>query len=155
MTSPTCTVCALDAKPRKLIESVVRAGLSIRDAADFAEFWGTRNATPIKISKSALSRHKTEGHFQSELSVEIELDGTILSVREYAQKIFEVYQKANKGKVPSTKEVIDFLTADAKLADLEARRKDEQELSKLIGGTAYKKPTGENVVEATEEGVAE
>jgi len=150
MPSQECSVCALDAKLRRMLEGLIRAEVAMRDVSDFSEWYGIKNEVKTKVTKSALDRHKQNGHFKSDVKLDIELDGKILSVREYAQRIFEVYQKANKGKVPSTKEVIDFLTADAKLADLEARRKDEQELSKLIGGTSYKRPTGESVVEIQE-----
>jgi len=78
---------------------------------------------------------------QTEFSgASLELDGTVLSLREYAKRLFEVYQKANKNKIPSTKEMIDFMLADAKLADTEARRGDEEALRRLLQGAAFTKP---------------
>jgi len=152
-----CTVCALDAKPRKLAESLLIAGLGVRDVADFIEWQSFKEQTQIKISKSALDRHRVNGHFVAEKTVDISsvTESEFKTLRDYASELFKAYQKANKGKVPSTKEVLDFLAADAKLADIEAHRNDERELAKLMKDMSYKKPMGENdevPVQGTREG---
>jgi hypothetical protein len=142
MPSAGCTVCALDAKTRKTAEKLLIAEIGVRDVADFLEWQSARDQNPIKISKSALDRHKSSGHFVSEKTVDVSgmTENEFMTLREYASQVFKAYQKANKGKVPSTKEVLDFLLADAKLADIEARRNEERELAKLMSDMSYEKP---------------
>lgn len=144
MPNRDCTVCALQPKPRKLIEKLVIAGLTTIEAVEFGEWWGIKNETPSKVSKSSLDRHKQNGHFvMTGPGTKIELDGEVLNLREYAKRLFEVYQKANKEKIPSTKEMIDFMLADAKLADIESRRNDESALRELLQGASFTKKAPE------------
>ena len=125
----------------------MRAGLGTRDVADFGLWWGTKNGAPVKVSKSALDRHKQNAHFDGTLSgVHVELNGEVVNLREYAKRLFETYQKANQDKIPSTKELIDFLLADAKLADIEARRTDQDKLMEFMQGAAYQQKSGEKPI---------
>lgn len=145
MPSVGCTICTLDAKPRKQAEAMLKAGVGLREVAEFMTWQGEQDGSKIKISKSALDRHRANGHFVSEETVDISqvTDEEVKSLRDYARDLFKAYQKANKGKVPSTKELIDFLLADAKLADIESRRKDEESLRVLMSGASFKRPTEE------------
>ena len=142
MPTKGCTVCGLEATPRKLLEALLRAKLPIREVCDFSEWYGAKNDLQTKITKSSLERHKNNGHFVlvETLSTAGPTAAEIMSLRDFAQEMFRRYQKANKDKIPSTKELIDLMLADSRLADLEARRRDEHELRLLLGGASYKSP---------------
>lgn len=145
MPQASCTVCELEVKPRKLFEGMMRGGVGVRDVSDFSGWYANAYDLKCKVTKSALDRHKNNSHFDVTLSgVRIELDGEVMNLREYARKLFESYQKANQDKVPSTKELIDFLLADAKLADIEARRQDQDKLMEFMAGASYKKEPSES-----------
>ena len=140
MPTNECTVCALDTKVRRLGESLLRAGVRLREVAEYLTWQGEKAEPKYKISKSALDRHKNGGHFVLNETVDTSdmVDEDVKSLRDYARELFKAYQKANKGKVPSTKELIDFLLADAKLADIEARRSDEAVLRDLFKDASFK-----------------
>lgn len=142
MPKSECTVCELDARPRKLYEALLNAKVGVRDVAEFSDWFAEKQQIKAGVSKSALDRHRTNHHFQSPSDVQapVDLDGDALSLRDWVSQMFERYQKANKDKVPSHKEIVDLLEADAKLSQLDQRRRNEEQLKVLLGGAAFVRP---------------
>ena len=140
MPSRECTVCDLEAGVRKLYEGLLRGkAVSLREVVDLSEWLSVkRENQKLKVSKSALDRHRNNGHFVADDAerVEVNPDDEIKSLREFVREAFAAFQKATKGKVPSHKEMMDLLLADAKLADIEERRRDEAVLRTLLAGAA-------------------
>lgn len=68
----------------------------------------------------------------------INIDDEVKTLRDFVGDMFIRFQKANKDKVPTHKEMMDLLLADAKLADIEQRRKDENLIKGLLMQASYK-----------------
>lgn len=124
----------------------MRYSVSVYNIADYLAFLKQRGDIPAVASKSSLDRHKNSdpAHFDMiGKTIVINESDEVKNLREFVGDMFIRFQKANKDKIPTHKEMIDLLLADAKLADIEQRRKDENLIKGLLMGAAYKT----NVVE--------
>ena len=136
-----CATCELDVKTRRLVEGLMRHGVSVYNIADYLEFLKQRGDIPNNVSKSSLDRHKNSDPAHFDLlgkTIVINESDEVKNLREFVGDMFIRFQKANKDKIPTHKEMIDLLLADAKLADIEQRRKDENLIKGLLLGASYK-----------------
>lgn len=132
-----CTVCNLDAKPRKIGEMLLQAGIGVRDVSDFTDWWAARYGVK-SATKSAWSRHKVDGHFELVPRVHTDEDGTVLDLDTLVDRLFEEWQKANKGKPVNAKELREWLKLRATIrADIE-RRDQAKEMTDLLMGAGHK-----------------
>lgn len=133
-----CSICNLDAKPRKIGETLLRAGIGPRDVADFTAWWATKHEGVGATSKSAWSRHKVEGHFEMKTVVRTDPDDPVLDLDDLVDQLFVEWQRANKGKPIDAKDLREWLALRAKIrADIE-RRDQGREMSEMLLGAAPK-----------------
>lgn len=140
---------------------MLREGLGVRDAADFATWWlareTTEGQTPPKSTKSAWDRHKNNGHFlvEPEKKVSIaDLDRAV-DLDQMVEEMLVAWYAANRDdqgrvKVPSDNDLRKWLEVVAKVSDLRERRKADEELRRMLAGAAFGHalPAG-NVVDVT------
>jgi hypothetical protein len=146
--SSGCSACDLEAKPRKIAEALLREGVGVREVSDFLSWWLNRELKegekPRQVTKSALDRHKNSGHFVLKPDEEvIDLSNVeFTDVESIAREMLRRYGAKLKDPtyVPNAREAQDWAALEAKTADLEARRRDHNQLLALMAGAAYKRP---------------
>ena len=140
--SSKCTACNLDTKPRKIGEALFRAGIGVRDIADFTDWWAAKYGVK-SATKSAWSRHKVEGHFKLNEAVVVDETGATLDLDNLVDKLFEEWQRANKGKPINAKELREWLKLRATIrADIERREQGKEMTEMLMGASHIEKPEG-------------
>lgn len=140
MVTIRCTVCALDARPRKIGEELLKAGISFRDVADYAEWYrvhegGNPESNAGRTSKSAWGRHKVEGHFQFKERT-VTMDGEVLDLDEFVDKMWSDWQRANKGKVPDELRLMRWIELRSKIRHDLQRKEEEKRMRALLEGAA-------------------
>ena len=135
-----CTVCNLDAKPRKIGESLLKAGVGVREVSDFTDWWAAKYGVK-SATKSAWSRHKVEGHFELKENVRVDESGNVLDLDSLVDRLFEEWQRANKGKPINAKELREWLKLRASIrADTERREQGKEMTEMLMGASHHEKP---------------
>lgn len=138
MVGDRCTVCALDQKPRRLGEGLLKMGVGLRDVASFTEWWSVTFGTD-KTTKSAWERHKNQGHFQmkEEPKPQIVMDGEpVLDLDDFVDEMWTAWQKANRGKVPDENRLMKWIELRTKIrGDLE-RKNEEKRMREALAGAA-------------------
>jgi hypothetical protein len=154
-------MCDLDAKPRKIGEALLREGVGVREVADFLTWWLNKELPagekPKVLSKSSVDRHKNGGHFALKPADEaIDLTNVeFTDVEGIAREMLRRYGAKLKDPtyIPSAKEAQDWAALEAKVADLEQRRRDQNELMALMAGATFRKPAaltaGVTVIDVT------
>jgi len=146
----SCTVCDLDARPRKLAETLMREKVTLRDVAEFLEWFLNRESpgeTPKKVSKSALDRHKD--HFSLDESKSLAETGQYQTVEDISAELVRRYGLLleNPDWVPAGKEVREWAALMAKVADIEQRRREDARLQALLAGAAFQAPPPIEVIQ--------
>lgn len=135
--SDKCSVCNLDTKPRQIGEILLRERVGVRDVKDFTDWWAAKYGTK-PVTKSAWSRHKVSGHFEMTSKVHVDDDGTVLDLDEMVDRLFEEWQKANRGEPVNARELREWLKLRASIrADIE-RREQGKEMTDLLMGASHK-----------------
>jgi len=142
---PVCTVCNADAVLRRIGEQLLRMHVSIRDVTEFSKWWVEKHGLPKVLAKSAWHRHKLNGHF-SMLDGRPEIEREVQSLQDLVADMFKRFQAGNKGYVPTHQEMREWLTLEARIADLQQRREDERNLRQLVAGMSYAPPKTVEVV---------
>lgn len=127
----------------------MRLGMSVRDVSDFTTWWAEHHGT-TKVTKSAWDRHKRNNHFDIELptSPTTVIDDEVKTLRDMVLDMFKRYQASKQGHVPDSREMREWLSLDAKIADIQQRRDEETKLRALLAGMAYQ-PEELPILEAT------
>ena len=154
MVAIKCTVCALDAKPRKIGEELLKAGISFRDVAAFAEWYrvheGGNPANNIgRTSKSAWGRHKVEGHFQFKERT-VTMDGEVLDLDEFVDKMWADWQKANKNKTVDELRLMKWIELRSKIRHDLQRKEEEKRMRARLEGAAPNEEEDALLAERTE-----
>lgn len=124
-----CSICALDQKPRKLGEGLLKMGVALRDVASFTEWWASVHGT-AKTTKSAWERHRSQGHFQVEEKPQVTMDGqpVSLDLDEFVDEMWRTWQLHNKNKVPDEHRLMKWLELRAKIRNDVSRRNEEKRM---------------------------
>ena len=147
-----CSICNLDAKPRKIGESLLTLGIGVRDVADFTNWYLDRypqyKREGFKYERNAWSRHRVGGHFESQPRKVEDSEGNPLDLDALVDDLFIAWQKANKGITPSAREVREWLKLRASIRSDIERREGAQQLDDLLMNAGHKeeeyaiRPTG-------------
>lgn len=135
----TCTACEASVGHRRIAEMLLRAGLTIRDAADFSSWYAMRN-DERPVLKSAWGRHKINGHMPVLDNHKRDEDKEVQTLQDMVTDMFQRFQANRKDYVPSSQEMRDWMTLEARIADLQQRRQDERDLRALVSGMSYTPP---------------
>jgi hypothetical protein len=136
-----CSVCNLDAKPRKIGEYLLQQSVGVRDVADFTDWWAAKYSVK-SATKSAWSRHKVSGHFEMRPKVTVDTGDAVLDLDELVDRLFGTWQKANKGTPVTAKELREWLKLRATIrADIE-RREGDRDMTAMLMGAAHQEKEG-------------
>lgn len=131
---------------------MLRERVPLRDVVAFTEWWAAKTEleTPgkgtKKVTKSSWDRHKNGEHFQMvEKTVIVPLADEAAAyetVSDIAREMVKRYGgKLNDPKwVPDAREAREWAALEAKVADIDQRRRDEEGLKALLLGAGYSKP---------------